>query len=101
MVTIQVQVDGLDVLTSRETGLGFRAAIERSLEADQEPVVLDFSSIRNATQSCLDEMIGVLILAHGPDVLQRLRFRNCNPTVRSLIQFVIADRLESKVPAAI
>ena len=93
MATIRVQVDSLDVLTSRETGFGFRAAIESVLQTDEETVILDFSCIRNATQSCLDEMIGVLIMAHGPDVLRRLRFRGCRPTVRSLIEYVIADRL--------
>ncbi len=96
MPTILIQLDDSDVLSSRETGLSFRVAIEKALQVHDDEVILDFSHIRNANHSCIDEMIGVLVFRNGPDVLKRLVFNRCSPVVRTMIEFVIADRLETR-----
>ncbi len=56
-----------------------------------EEIVLDFAGVQT-TQSFIDELVGVLILRHGPDVLDRIVFRACADDVRAIIKFVTADR---------
>jgi len=101
MKTISIKGVESNVLASRETGLSFRVAIEATLQDNPgEDVLLDFSAVRNATQSCIDEMIGVLVLREGPGVLSRLRFHSCCPTVQHLIRFVVEDRIEFRQRSA-
>ena len=56
-------------------------------------VVVDFAGAA-VTQSFVDELIGRLILEQGPDVLQRLIFKNCTDDTRAILRFVAADRLD-------
>jgi hypothetical protein len=56
-------------------------------------VALDFSGVE-ATQSFIDELVGVLILKHGPDILDRLIFKACTENVRAIVEFVAADRCD-------
>ncbi len=70
-----------------------RGELEAVLEKNNE-VVLDFTGMLSATQSSIDELLGVLILKHGPDLTQRLVFKGCSEDVREVIRFVVATRTE-------
>jgi hypothetical protein len=63
------------------------------LLANGNEVVLDFAGVE-ATQSFIDELIGYLILRHGHDLLPRLIFKSCSDELKTIIQFVISDRLD-------
>jgi hypothetical protein len=69
-----------------------RERVQSSLDAGRE-VVLDFRGVE-ATQSFIDELIGVLILRFGPTVLDSVVFRGCSPTMRAILEFVAADRAD-------
>lgn len=69
-----------------------RLQVESALELGQS-VDLDFAGV-DATQSFVDELVGVLVLEHGPNVLKNLKFKNCSPDVRAIVQFVVSDRAE-------
>jgi STAS-like domain of unknown function (DUF4325) len=69
-----------------------RDEAERALLGGGE-VVFDFGGI-GVTQAFVDELVGVLILHHGPDLLQRIIFKNCSQDVRAIIEFVAADRCD-------
>jgi len=56
-------------------------------------VVLDFGGVE-ATQSFIDELIGVLVLERGPEIVERLVFRSCSEDVKAIINFVLSDRIE-------
>lgn len=77
--------------------LGRRAravAHRQQLEAmlDQGYVLdLDFEGVE-ATQSYIDELIGLLVLHRGPQVMQRIRFHKCSADLKAIIKFVVADR---------
>jgi hypothetical protein len=65
-----------------------RARLEMSLRRflkKHNEVVLDFTGMLSATQS-FDELLGVLILKHGPDLTQRLVFKGCPEGVREIIR---------------
>jgi anti-anti-sigma regulatory factor len=79
-------------LGTRHRALAIRDELE-SLLAKHGEVVLDFSGVE-ATQSFLDELLGVLVLERGPDIVEQLVFRGCSEDVKETINFVLGDRIE-------
>ncbi len=82
---------------TRHTASPLRDEAEKALARGYE-VVLDFAGVE-ATQSFVDELVGGLILRHGPDILSRLIFRACSDDVRAIIEFVAADRCDQYLKA--
>jgi len=78
---------------SRASGQQLRFEIEEALNR-YDRVTLDFAGVGVATQSFIDEAIGVLILQFGPNVLQRLSFKNCNDDVKAVLSYVAGTRSE-------
>jgi len=81
---------------SRMAAAPVREELEITLAQAGAEVVLDFSGI-SATQSFVDELIGVLVLRHGPDILSRIVFKGCSDDVRAIIEFVVADRCDQYI----
>jgi len=77
-------------LGSRAKAQPIRRDMERVFDAGGE-VVLDFAGVE-ATQSFIDELVGVLILQHGPSLIKRVNFRNCTKSMQGIVRFVLADR---------
>ncbi|THF65281.1 STAS-like domain-containing protein [Pseudothauera rhizosphaerae] len=80
------------LLGSRPSAHAIRDLIEATLQAGDQ-VVLDFAGT-DVTQSFIDELVGVLVLERGEDVLQSLVFRNCSPDTQTILHFVVSDRLD-------
>ncbi|HPB91099.1 MAG TPA: STAS-like domain-containing protein [Rugosibacter sp.] len=80
---------------ARATAMPLREQVEEALAQGVE-VVFDFSAVE-ATQSFIDELVGVLVLRHGPDILDRLVFKSCSDDVRAIIEFVAADRCDQYI----
>lgn len=80
------QCDSED-LGSRHNGKIIRQMITGALEENPE-VEVDFTGINLVTQGFIDEMVGVLIRRNGLDILQRIRFLNCSPAIKSVICIV-------------
>lgn len=81
----------------RAAALSARQRAEEILASGQE-VVFDFAGIE-VTQSFVDELVGHLILRDGPDVLDRIVFKNCSGDTRAIIEFVVADRADQYLKA--
>lgn len=81
---------------SRMAAAPVREDLEIALAQAGAEVVLDFSGI-SATQSFVDELVGVLVLRHGPDILSRIVFKGCSDDVRAIIEFVVADRCDQYI----
>lgn len=60
---------------------------------------LDFNWIDGVTHSFVDELIWAFIFYDAKRALDILKFSNCNDDVKSVIKFVIADRISNKVAA--
>lgn len=75
---------------SRSRAAEVRQTIEAALEVS-EAVELDFDGIE-ATQSFVDELVGLVVLQRGPSALTRISFKKCSPTMKSIIRFVLTDR---------
>ena len=78
---------------SRASGQQLRLEIEEALNGSDR-VTLDFAGVGVVTQSYIDEAIGVLILQFGPNILQRLSFKNCNEDVKAVLNYVAGTRSE-------
>lgn len=59
-----------------------------SLEKNEE-VILDFNNIKSATQSFIHALISDLIRKKGINVLNKVCFKNCNETIKKLIEIVV------------
>ncbi|HJX17487.1 MAG TPA: STAS-like domain-containing protein [Acidiferrobacterales bacterium] len=80
-------------LGSRFRARELREEVERLL-ARVDEVVLDFTGMKSATQSFIDELVGVLVLRHGPDIVQRLVFKGCTDDIKEILGFVVSSRSE-------
>lgn len=75
---------------ARFTAAQLREQVEIYLAQGSE-VIFDFSGVE-ATQSFIDELVGVLILRHSPDILSRLIFRffiNCTVILFSMVENLV------------
>lgn len=59
-----------------------------SLESGEE-VTLDFDKVKSATQSFVHALISDVIRKNGIKILDNLYFKNCNDTVKKIIEIVI------------
>lgn len=58
------------------------------LDNEQE-ITLDFEGIDSATQSFIHALISDLIRNYGIKVLDKIYFKNCNETVKKIINIVV------------
>lgn len=80
-------------LGSRFRARELREEVEQLLvQADE--VVFDFTGMKSATQSFIDELVGVLVLQHGPEVVQRLVFKGCAEDIKEILSFVVSSRTD-------
>jgi hypothetical protein len=77
-------------LSRRERAIPMRQDIDSHL-ANGEVVELNCEGVE-ATQSFMDELVGLVVLERGATSLSQLRFRKCSPDMKAIIQFVIGDR---------
>lgn len=84
------ELTGLKVLGTRHSAKAIRKLVSEGLVEGR--VVIDFSSV-TLTQSFADELIGPLLLEHGPVVLEKLSFKSCSDDARAVITFVVGQRL--------
>lgn len=61
--------------------------------AESSEVEVSFDGV-TISQAFADELFGVMLLQHGPDILKRLVFKGCSNSVKGLIEFVVADRCD-------
>jgi len=81
---------------SRTAAAPVREELEIALAQAGAEVILDFSGV-SVTQSFIDELVGVLVLRSGPDVLSRIVFKGCSDDVRAIIEFVVSDRCDQYI----
>ncbi|MBU1167773.1 STAS-like domain-containing protein [Patescibacteria group bacterium] len=75
-----------------------RIRLEKILPAlkKKQKVVLDFEGIDSTTQSFIHALISDLIRKYGTDVLSKISFKSCNPTIQKIITIVIDYMQESE-----
>lgn len=81
---------------SRVAAAPLREELEIAFAQHGAEATLDFTGI-TTSQSFVDELVGVLVLRHGPDVLARIVFKGCSDDVRAIIEFVVTDRCDQYI----
>jgi len=59
-------------------------------------VILDFNGIDSATQSFIHALMSDVIRKYGSDVLDKLCFKNCNLTVKKIIN-IVTDYMQESI----
>lgn len=59
-----------------------------AIESSEE-IILDFEGIEGTTQSFIHALISDVIRRKGTDVLDKIFFKNCNETVKKIIDIVV------------
>lgn len=62
---------------------------------NNEEVTLDFAGVEGATQSFVHATISEALREFGSEVLDHIVFKNCNPSVKGVIEIVIDYMQES------
>ena len=55
----------------------------------KEDVTLDFENVQSATQSFIHALISDVIRKRGIKILDNIYFKNCNKTIKKIIEIVI------------
>lgn len=76
--------------------LDLRREVERRMLDGETRIDLDFSGVRNTTQSWMNAFVGNLVLVYGREFARRVVFKGCNDTLKSLIRYVYADAMERR-----
>lgn len=79
--------DGIQAADFREK------RVEPSVNTSDE-TVLDFSGVRIANSSFINALIAGIIEHLGPQALERLVFKGCNPTLKVLVEGAISLGVE-------
>jgi hypothetical protein len=90
-VTASLRPD-IFMLGTRDVAEPLRSKVEGELAAGSFPICIDFAGV-SVTQSFMDEFLGVMILRHGPLLLERIVFQNCGDDVQAIVNFVASVRL--------
>jgi len=61
----------------------------------REIVVLNFAGVGGATQSFIHALLSEAIRKHGADILDKIKFKNCNETIKKIITIVVEYMQES------
>jgi hypothetical protein len=88
--------NGLSFLGTRLSAQALREDVDAQIIHTKDDVVIDFADV-SISHSFADELVGVLLMRHGPDVLARLVFKHCTDSVKATIEFVVADRYDEYI----
>jgi len=80
------------LLGTRDSAAPLRSKVETALNSTDNSVCVDFQGLV-VTQSFMDEFLGMLILRHGPKILERVVLQNCDDDVKAVAEFVAKIRV--------
>jgi hypothetical protein len=60
---------------------------------------LDFTGVRNANSSFVNALIVPVVETNGPEAIERLRFKGCNPIVRVMVESALTLGLQRATEA--
>jgi hypothetical protein len=83
-----------NMMGMRSTATPLRRRMESALKSGEE-VCVDFSGVE-VTQSVADELLGALILLHGPQIMRRIVLKGCSTTTQEIVRFVARDRAHQR-----
>ena len=89
--------EGGDFFSDARHALDLRKEVESRLLDGETRIELDFTAVRNTTQSWMNAFLGNLVLVYGETIAQKIVFKECNDTLKALIRFVYGDAMERRI----
>jgi hypothetical protein len=89
MISIKVFDHAGSFAENKDVAAEIRESELRPALARGEAIQINFDGVDGATQSFIHALVSDLIRKVGPSVLEKLEFKKCNPTVRSVIEIVV------------
>jgi len=84
-----------DFAEDKDWAAAFREqAIRKTLDVGNI-IVLDFTGVSLTTQSFVHALISDILRTLGEDILKRMEFRGCAPSVKGIIETVVQYSLET------
>jgi hypothetical protein len=81
-------------LSNGETALEFRVGRMDPYADICQQIILDFTGIRSANSSFINALISGYIEQHGSEILDKIVFKGCNPTIKVLVESAISLGIE-------
>lgn len=72
-----------------EKALSYRSHKVDPILDQVDCIRLDFEGVRNMNSSFANALVANLVSERGPDVLHKLRFKNCRPRVKTMLKSAI------------
>lgn len=88
--------EGGDFFSDSRHALDLRREVESRILDGETRIELDFTAVRNTTQSWMNAFLGNLVLVYGETLAQTVVFMGCNDTLKALIRFVYGDAMERR-----
>ena len=95
MKTVSIKVEAGVFAENKDIAGEIRDNVILPTLRDHKEVTLDFLGVEGATQSFIHAMISQAIREFGSDVLDHIVFKNCNDSVRGIIEIVVDYMQES------
>ena len=89
MITVRVVDRAGSFAEDKDIAAKIRDADLRPAVGRGEAVRIDFGGVQGATQSFIHAMISDVIRKEGASALDRIDFKGCNATVRSVVEIVV------------
>lgn len=89
--------EGGDFFSDARHALELRREVENKLLDGETRIELDFTAVRNTTQSWMNAFLGNLVLVYGETLAHTVVFKGCNDTLKALIRFVYGDAMERRM----
>lgn len=97
--TVRVAPDAGSFAENKDVARDLRVGqLEPALQRG-EPVVVDFDGVSLTTQSFVHALLSEPLRSKGPNILDRITFRNCTPAVQRLIELVCEYTQEAQADA--
>lgn len=89
MKIIRIRDRASEFAEDKDIAAGLRESEVRPALKKKGKVRIDFSEVDGATQSFIHALLSDVIRKEGPQVLDRIEFKNCSPAVRGVIEIVV------------
>ncbi len=91
VINIKNEIGGFNYAGSRDSGVKIRKTLRENLEQGVS-LMLDFMGISGISHSFVDEIVGIIVRAHGMDFIKnKLMLNNDNAEIKSLLNLVIQE----------
>lgn len=97
MRTIHIKQEAGVFAENKDIASVMRETIVLPTLRDNQEMQLDFEGVEGVTQSFVHATISEAIREFGPEVLEHIVFKNCNESVRSIIEIVVDYMQASEV----